>query len=104
MFRFARPALSWPKFCTVFLDEAFDKADADFTTMAMNIFKTFGFQMVVATPLKSVMTLEPFIGGAGFVQIRDRKVSSVLSIEYDHDVGKLRYNAQGEHEQEAAAA
>lgn len=95
---------SWPKFCTVFLDEAFDKADAEFTTMAMNIFKTFGFQMVVATPLKSVMTLEPFIGGAGFVQIRDRKVSSVLSIEYDHDAGKLRYNAQGEHEQEAAAA
>ena len=28
----------------------------------MNIFTNFGFQMVVATPLKSVMTLEPFIG------------------------------------------
>lgn len=95
---------SWPKFCTVFLDEAFDKADADFTTMAMNIFKTFGFQMVVATPLKSVMTLEPFIGGAGFVQIRDRKVSSVLSIEYDHEAGKLRYDSQAEDGQEATAA
>lgn len=95
---------SWPRFCTVFLDEAFDKADADFTTMAMNIFKTFGFQMVVATPLKSVMTLEPFIGGAGFVQILDRKISSVLSIEYDHEAGKLRYDSQAEDGQEAAAA
>ncbi|WP_022979565.1 ATP-binding protein [Ideonella sp. B508-1] len=95
---------SWPRFCTVFLDEAFDKADADFTTMAMNIFKTFGFQMVVATPLKSVMTLEPFIGGAGFVQIRDRKVSSVLSIEYDHEAGKLRYDSQAEDGKEATAA
>lgn len=95
---------SWPKFCTVFLDEAFDKADAEFTTMAMNIFKTFGFQMVVATPLKSVMTLEPFIGGAGFVQIRDRKVSSVLSIDYDHEAGKLRYHSQASDGQEAAVA
>jgi uncharacterized protein YPO0396 len=53
-----------PSYSTVVLDEAFDKADAEFTAMAMNIFKTFGFQMIVATPLKSVMTLEPFIGGA----------------------------------------
>lgn len=53
-----------PSFSTVVLDEAFDKADSEFTAMAMNIFKTFGFQMVIATPLKSVMTLEPFIGGA----------------------------------------
>jgi uncharacterized protein YPO0396 len=67
----------------VVLDEAFDKADAEFTTMAMNIFKTFGFQMVVATPLKSVMTLEPFIGGACFVHIKDRKSSSILTIDYD---------------------
>ncbi|HZY46501.1 MAG TPA: SbcC/MukB-like Walker B domain-containing protein, partial [Candidatus Bathyarchaeia archaeon] len=71
-----------PSFSTVVLDEAFDKADAEFTAMAMNIFKTFGFQMIVATPLKSVMTLEPFIGGACFIHIRDRKDSSALMIEY----------------------
>jgi uncharacterized protein YPO0396 len=47
-----------PSYSTVVLDEAFDKADAEFTAMAMNIFKTFGFQMIVATPLKSVMTLD----------------------------------------------
>jgi uncharacterized protein YPO0396 len=78
-----------PSFATVVLDEAFDKADAEFTTMAMNIFKTFGFQMVVATPLKSVMTLEPFIGGACFVHIRDRKTSSILTIDYDEATRRL---------------
>ncbi|RBD10096.1 ATP-binding protein, partial [Xanthomonas oryzae pv. oryzae] len=53
-----------PRYAAVVLDEAFDKADNEFTALAMNIFENFGFQMVVATPLKSVMTLEPFIGGA----------------------------------------
>jgi len=55
----------------------------------MNIFNNFGFQMIVATPLKSVMTLEPFIGGACFVDINDRRVSSVLLIEYDSDQQRL---------------
>lgn len=79
-----------PRYATVVLDEAFDKADAEFTTMAMRIFEAFGFQMIVATPLKSVMTLEPFIGGACFVHIRDRKNSSVLMIEYDEEKKTLR--------------
>lgn len=79
-----------PSFATVVLDEAFDKADAEFTSMAMNIFKTFGFQMIVATPLKSVMTLEPFIGGACFVHINDRKYSKVLTIDYDEGTKRLK--------------
>ena len=78
-----------PKYAPVVLDEAFDKADNDFTTLAMNIFKNFGFQMIVATPFKSVMTLEPFIGGAGFVDISDRKESTVLMIEYDSERQRL---------------
>jgi uncharacterized protein YPO0396 len=79
-----------PSYSTVVLDEAFDKADAEFTAMAMNIFKTFGFQMIVATPLKSVMTLEPFIGGACFVHIKDRKKSEVIPIEYDGETQRLK--------------
>lgn len=55
----------------------------------MNIFENFGFQMVVATPLKSVMTLEPFIGGACFVDITGRHDSGVLLIEYDEDNKRL---------------
>jgi uncharacterized protein YPO0396 len=72
-----------PRYAPVVLDEAFDKADNEFTALAMNIFENFGFQMVVATPLKSVMTLEPFIGGACFVDITGRHDSGVLLIEYN---------------------
>jgi len=78
-----------PVYAPVVLDEAFDKADNEFTALAMNIFANFGFQMIVATPLKSVMTLEPFIGGACFVDIRDRKISGVLMIEYDEERQRL---------------
>ncbi len=92
-----------PRFSTVFLDEAFDKADAEFTAMAMNIFKTFGFQMIVATPLKSVMTLEPFIGGACFVHIKDRKMSYVIPIEYDQTTSRLKLNAESKNVEEVAA-
>jgi uncharacterized protein YPO0396 len=83
-----------PAYATVVLDEAFDKADAEFTAMAMNIFNTFGFQMIVATPLKSVMTLEPFIGGACYVHNTDRKTSSVLRIDYDHQARRLELPQQ----------
>ena len=71
------------------LDEAFGKVDNEFTELAMNIFTNFGFQMIVATPLKSVMTLEPFIGGACFVDISDRKRSATLQIEYDRQRRRL---------------
>ena len=79
-----------PQYAPVVLDEAFDKADNEFTALAMNIFAQFGFQMIVATPLKSVMTLEPFIGGACFVDIVGRRQSSVLLIEYDSEQQRLK--------------
>lgn len=79
-----------PQYAPVVLDEAFDKADNEFTAQAMTIFAKFGFQMIVATPLKSVMTLEPFIGGACFVEIAERQQSGVLMIEYDHDRQRLK--------------
>ncbi len=85
---------AWPAFATVIMDEAFDKADAEFTAIAVNIFNTFGFQMVVATPLKSVMTLEPFIGGACYVHNADRKTSTVLRIAYDTAHRRLDLPAQ----------
>ena len=87
-----------PMYAPVVLDEAFDKADNEFTALAMNIFTNFGFQMIVATPLKSVMTLEPFIGGACFVDISDRRVSGVLLIEYDSDNQRLQLPEPAQHE------
>ena len=70
----------------------------------MNIFTRFGFQMVVATPLKSVMTLEPFIGGACFVHIKDRKSSSILTIDYDEANHRLVLPDSLDHGPEAALA
>lgn len=93
-----------PSYSTVVLDEAFDKADAEFTAMAMNIFKTFGFQMIVATPLKSVMTLEPFIGGACFVHIKDRKKSAVIPIEYDSVSHRLKLTQDVRHVEETTVS
>lgn len=69
-----------PVYGSIVMDEAFDKADAAFTTMAMNIFVEFGFHMILATPLKLLRTLEPFIGGIALVTCRDSKSSSVASI------------------------
>jgi uncharacterized protein YPO0396 len=93
---------SLPSYSTVVLDEAFDKADSEFTAMAMNIFKTFGFQMIVATPLKSVMTLEPFIGGACFVHIKDRRKSAVIPIDYDAETQRLKLTPDVRHAEEAS--
>jgi uncharacterized protein YPO0396 len=93
-----------PMYAPVVLDEAFDKADNEFTALAMNIFANFGFQMIVATPLKSVMTLEPFIGGACFVDIRDRRVSGVLMIEYDEQRQRLNLPEQTRSEAALEAA
>ena len=84
----------------VIIDEAFGKADNEYTALAMNIFANFGFQMIIATPLKSVMTLEPYIGGACFVTIKDRRDSAVLLIEYDDDQQRLQLDAQARAETE----
>jgi len=95
---------SLPMFSTIYLDEAFDKADPAFTRLAMTIFTSFGFQMIVATPLKSVMTLEPFIGGACFVECPDRKNSKVHLIEYDEEKRALNLDKKADAAQEFAVS
>jgi len=93
---------AFPTYSTVVLDEAFDKADPKFTALAMNIFVKFGFQMVVATPMRSVMALEPFIGGATYVSIKDRKHSQARQIEYDEAQSRLQLSG-GERQESADA-
>jgi uncharacterized protein YPO0396 len=79
----------WPTYSTVVMDEAFDKADGEFTAMVMTIFKHFGFQVVAATPVKNVMSLEPFIGGGTFISIQERKYSASLAITYSGSERRL---------------
>ncbi|WP_306233962.1 ATP-binding protein [Agrococcus beijingensis] len=66
-----------PRYGTVILDEAFDKADSTYTRMAMDVFVEFGFHMVLATPLKLLQTLEPYIGGVAVVQNPTQRQSTV---------------------------
>jgi uncharacterized protein YPO0396 len=77
-------------YAAVVLDEAFTKTDDEFTRTCMHIFTELGFQMIVATPIKSVMTLEEFVGGAVFVKISQRHTSSVLTIDYDVQARRLK--------------
>lgn len=96
-----------PQYAAVVLDEAFTKTDNDFTKTCMQVFKELGFQMIVATPIKSVMTLEEFVGGAVFVSISNRHTSAVLAIEYDEDERRLvlseKQRTQAEREADADA-
>jgi len=65
---------------TVVLDEAFDKADYRFAETALDIFKAFGFHMVLATPLKFIQTLEDYIGAIAMVSCQDSKYSSLQMV------------------------
>lgn len=52
-----------PTYATVVLDEAFDRADPIFTRTAMDVFTSFGFHMILATPMKLIKTLSPYVDG-----------------------------------------
>ena len=73
----------YPHFGTIVLDEAFDRADTDFTRAAMEAFQRFGFHMILATPEKLLQTVQDYIGGVLMVECPDRKRSrtSTLTIE-----------------------
>jgi uncharacterized protein YPO0396 len=48
-----------PRFAPVFLDEAFIKADAEFSSRAVNAWLGLGFQLIVGAPSDKVTALEP---------------------------------------------
>jgi uncharacterized protein YPO0396 len=89
------PGRIHPSFSTVFLDEAFDKADVDFSEAAIKIFKGFNFQLIIATPMKMVMTCEPYVGGAVYVYIKDRKYSHLQTLPYDEDAKRIDWKEAG---------
>lgn len=74
---------TYPKFGTVILDEAFDRADAEFTRAAMDAFLRFGFHMILATPLKLLQTLEDYIGGILMVTCPDRQHSQTAALTFE---------------------
>ena len=71
-----------PRYGSILMDEAFDKADADFTRMALDSFLTFGFHMILATPLKLLQTLEDYVGGIALVSCTDSQDSHVSPVTF----------------------
>ncbi|MCL2654695.1 MAG: ATPase [Coriobacteriia bacterium] len=70
-YQLAREGSAQPSYGLVILDEAFDKTDPAFTKAGLDVFSAFGFQLLLATPLKMLQTLESYVGGA--VQISNRE-------------------------------
>lgn len=82
-YQLADEGVDVPRYGTVIMDEAFDKADSKFTRMAMDIFTEFGFHMVLATPLKLLQTLEEYIGGIAMVNCRDFQDSRIGQVSME---------------------
>lgn len=81
-YQLAEPDAEEPQFGTVVLDEAFDKADSEYTRMAMDIFVSFGFQMILATPGKLLQTLEPYLDAVTVVNNPERQHSQLSNVSY----------------------
>lgn len=79
-----------PSFAPVIMDEAFDKADSEFTDISLKLFSDFGFQPILATPLKGILTLEPYIGSFAYVDCTDRRISAVAAAKIESIKEKLR--------------
>lgn len=72
-----------PKFGSILLDEAFDKADSTYTRNAMDVFQAFGFHMILATPQKLLQTLEPYVGAITSVSNPEHNHSFLANVMYD---------------------
>lgn len=85
-----------PRFGSIVLDEAFDKADSRYTRNAMEVFGEFGFHMILATPQKLLQTLEPYVGAITSVSNPDRNASRVANVVFSVDQHELTPAAHAE--------
>ncbi|GAA1459412.1 ATP-binding protein [Williamsia maris] len=51
-----------PGFAPLMLDEAFSKSDETFSSQSLRAFEQFGFQLIIAAPIRMAGIVEPFIG------------------------------------------
>ncbi len=78
-----------PRYALVVIDEAFDKADHDFTQAGLEVFRTFGFQLLLATPMKMLQTIEDYVGGVVMVSNNADQGSVLQELLYDTDLPGL---------------
>lgn len=72
-----------PSYGTIVLDEAFDKADSRYTRMALDVFREFGFHLVLATPQKLLQTIEPYVGAATSIENPSRMRSEISEVSWE---------------------
>lgn len=82
-YQLADPDERFPRYGTVVLDEAFDKADTRYTRMALDVFREFGFHLVLATPQKLLQTIEPYVGAVTSVENPTKRRSLVASVAWE---------------------
>ncbi len=68
---------SKPVFAPVMLDEGFIKADSEFTARAVSAWKSFGFQLIVATPEDKFQSVAPYAAGCVYITKNTKGVSRV---------------------------
>jgi uncharacterized protein YPO0396 len=85
-----------PRFGSIVLDEAFDKADSRYTRSAMDVFQAFGFHMILATPQKLLQTLESYVGAVTSVSNPDRNASRLANLVFEADETDLVVAAPAE--------
>jgi uncharacterized protein YPO0396 len=82
-YQLAREGADQPTYGLVVLDEAFDKTDPAFTRAGLDVFRSFGFQLLLATPLKMLQTLEDYVGGAAVVLNESGRASRFEVLRFD---------------------
>jgi len=84
-FQLAPPEQAAPSYALVVIDEAFDKADHNFTRAGLEVFRQFGFQLVLATPLKMLQTIEDYVGGVVMVSNESGNNSELHQLLFEQD-------------------
>ncbi|GAB3706499.1 ATP-binding protein [Mariniluteicoccus flavus] len=87
-YQLARNGAPWPEYALVVLDEAFDKTDPSFTRAGLEVFREFGFQLLLATPMKMLQTLEDHVGGAAVVSMDADHHSRLSVLTFDDGDGE----------------
>lgn len=82
-----------PRFAVLMLDEAFSKSDENYAAQALAAFDEFGFQLIMAAPIRMSGIIEPFIGEAILIEKRPYQdgVRSNGTIATFGELSKRRY-------------
>ncbi|WP_433287795.1 ATP-binding protein [Pseudonocardia sp. CA-142604] len=92
-----------PTFAPLMLDEAFSKSDEKYAQQALAAFEEFGFQLIMAAPIRMSGIVEPYIGQAVLV---DKHVNATEARSTVHTAtfGELTARRRGDYDTENTPA